>query len=794
MSKLLISFRYLRKKPLLILLNVFSMALGLTAAGIIISYVYQEFHYDSENINSPRIYRAIQKDGKTQDAATYGPLSESLKSDYPEVEDASRVGFFYGYLACTAGEKKINERSAIFVDPEFFEVFSFPLIAGNSEDCLLSPNSIVISEEAANKYFDGDNPIGKTMQIGEKTEFVVSGVFKDFNAHSNFSGDLVIPLKQISKLTQIWIEPSWKYESDIHTFILLKRGVEIADFSDKARKFITKFIAESKTELFFQPLTDIHVNKQLPWDSKSRVNVRYLYVLLTVALFTLGISTANFLFLYIGIAEQRSMGTGMKKAWGASKTTLFLEHLREVMVLMMLSIIAAILIYGAYQTWLTRIFAFLPEIELLSFKLILILTSIAILVSLLSGIYPSIILSNMNPISLFNYKRVVMKGRFLLINLLVVFQFTICIALIIITLMMQKQTRYMLSLNPGYARDELVTIPLNMHVGEGIYNENFELFALELKKYPGIRNVSIAFSSPSSVISTGDTHVKWDGNFENREVMMSWESVSYDYFETMGVKIKQGRGFNRSYPDDQLSYDERRCSYIINESALNQMNLADPIGTQFEVWGFRGPIVGVVEDYNFRSLHSETGPIFYQMNPFYWNEIIVRINPSDLSVMSDIEKVWNKFASDFPFEINYVNNQIRSLYQNDQNLTNILNAFSLLSILIACMGLFTLTVMSISKRRKETSIRKVNGAKTHQILTMLNLDFIRWVVIAYMAAIPIAWYTIHKWLENFSYKTSLSLWIFVLAGLLAIGIAFLTVSLQSWQIASMNPVEALREE
>ena len=776
------------------MLNVCSMALGLSAAGIMISYVYQEFHYDGELSNASRIYRVIQKEEEAFNTGTYGPLAQSLKSEYPEIDEALRVSFFYGYLACTAGNKKINEKSAIFADPGFFEVFSFPLVKGNRKECLLSPNSIVISEKAADKYFNGDNPIGKIIRIGTQSEFTVTGVFQDFKVNSNFSGDLVLPLQQISKLTQIWVEPSWRYASDVHTFILMKNNVDMPAFAVKAKKFIAGFIPESKIELLFQPLSDIHINRQLAWESKSQANRAYLYVLLTVALLALGISSANFLFLYIGIAEQRSLGTGMKKVWGASKTTLFLEHFREVMLLMMLSIMAAILIFAAYQALLSRSIAFLPGISLFSYRLILLLAAVAVTVSLLSGIYPSIILSNMDPVRLFNKKRFVMKGRLLLINLLVVFQFAICISLMITTLMMRKQTRYLLDRDPGYARDELVTIPLNMHIGEGIYNENFDLFAGELKKYPGIRNVSMAFSSPSSVKTTGDNQVDWDGNHEHREVMMSWESVSYDYFETIGVRMKQGRGFSRSFPGDLLNWDTRQCSFVVNESALKQMGVADPIGNQFQVWGFRGPVVGVVEDYNFRSLHSGIGPIFYQMNPFYWNEIVVRINPGVKSVPKDIKTAWKKFAPDFPLEINYVNNQIHSLYRDDLNLARILNLFTFLSILIACMGLLTLTVLSINKRTRETSIRKVMGAKTLQILAMLNLEFIKWVGIAYLAALPAAWYAVHRWLGNFPYKTGMSLWIFVVPGLFAIGIAALTVSWKSWKTASKNPADSLREE
>lgn len=770
------------------------MALGLVSAGIIVSYIYQEYNYDYENENSPRIFRAIQKDGENLNTVTFGPLAQSLKSNYAEIEEAIRVSFFYGYLSCAAGENSANERFAIFADPQFFDFFSFPLTKGQSDKCLVSPNSVVISERAAKKYFGKDDPIGRVLHIGADMDFTVTGVFHDFRANSNFTGDLILPLDQISKLTQVWIEPSWDYESDIHTFILLAGNTGIEEFSAKAQNFIAAYVSESKIELLFQPLSNIHVNRQLPWEPKARVNVSYMMILLIVALLTLSISTANFLFLYIGTTALRTRGTGIKKVYGASRNVLFLEHFREVMLLMLLSTVAAIVLFALYQNLIAPHFSFLPEIFLLNFKLVLLLLSIIILASILSGIYPALILSSQKPVKLLSNKAATRKGEIMMVNLLVTAQFTLCIALIASTFIMHRQTRHMVSQDTGFAKNELITIPLNMPFDEGIYGHQFELFAQELKKYPGILDATLSSSSPSSVFSSEDNQVNWDGKPEEKDVLMSWESISYDYFRTIGVKIKQGRSFSPDFPNDQVNWESRQCAYIVNESAVREMGFADPLGEEIEVWGFHGPIVGVVEDYNFRSLHSGIGPIYYQMNPIFWSEIIIRIDPAVPSSLSAIDTVWNKFVADYPLEINFVNDQIQELYQDDQNLALALNIFSLLAIVTASMGLFTLTVLSMNRRIKEIGLRKVNGASTTEILAMLNKDFIKWVAIAFVLAVPIAWYTMQKWLENFAYKTNLSWWIFALTGLLTLGIALLTVSWLSWQAATKNPVEALRHE
>jgi len=793
MRQLVIILRLLKKNSGLNIINVICMAVGLLSAGIIISYVHQEFNYDNDNLNSRYIYHIIENEGDEYHSYTYGPLAQAFVSDFPEIKNAVRVSFYYGHLPCSSGKIKLNESNVIFADSGFFDLFSFPLIKGDPRECLKSPNSIVISENAAEKFFGNEDPIGKNFQIGKDKEFSITGVFKDFKVNSNFKGELILPLSKISELTQVGIESSWEHNSDIHTFILLDKNSTINDLSEKSKNYLLKFIPDSKIQLSFQPLSEIHINRQIPWDSKSQVNIKYLHTLLLVAILTLSISIVNFLFLFIGSAEKRIIGSGIKKIFGASKPILFLEYLKEVVVLMLISVAFSIVLYFFYHVWVIPYFTFLPEIILFDYKLIILLAGISVLVALLAGIYPSIILSAYNPVGLIKFKGTVKHYKFKLANLLVTVQFTLCIILIVSSIMMNKQTRFMESQNTGYAKDELTTIPLNMHVGEGINNNRFELFSEELKKYPGIKNVSLSFSSPASII-TDKADVSWEGKPEGKNVMMNWESISYDYFKTIGITLIQGRSFSPDFPNDIVNWDTRNCSFILNESAVKNMEIADPIGKEFKVWAFHGPIVGVVADYNFKSLHSEIGPVFYMMNPIFFNVIVIRMTRSNHQSIKNIEKVWNIFVPDYPLEIDYVNVQVHSLYKSDQILANILNVFSILTILIACMGLFTLTILSVNHRMKEIGIRKVIGAKIVEVMLMLIKDSIKWVVIAFIIGTPLAWYIINKWLENFAYKTTIDWWIFSLAGLIAIFIALITVSFHSWKAARRNPVEVLRYE
>jgi len=793
MKHLKYAFRSLKKDLKLTLINVLCMSVGLVSAGIIFAYVNQEFNYDSGKINSERIYKVIQKEGETLKSYTYAPLAEALKLDLPEIENAIRVSFFNGYLACHTGENKFNETSTIFADPDFFSLLNIHLVRGNNETCLHSLNSAVISEKAVQKYFGKVDPIGKQIRIGENQVFSITGVFQNFKSNSNFQGDLVLPIQMISKLTQMWLPPDWRYETDIHTFILASNEVNAANLSLKTKDFISKYKADDKEKLSFHPLKNIHIEKEILWESTAQTNVTYLYILSIVAVIILCVSCANFLFLYIGSTSQQSTNTGIKKVFGASKSALFLEHFRGVTILMFFSILIATVLFIVYQSDLIYIFPSLPKIETFDYRLLLLLTAVVIAVTLLSGIYPAIVLSSQSPISILSSEKKIARGKVKLVNLLVIGQFTLSVVLIASTLLMHKQIDYLENQDTGYAKDELITIPLNMKAGHGICNDKFDIFTQELKKFSGVKNASLAYSSPSS-IDIGDNKPNWEGKADDKELEMNWAPVFYNYFETLGLRIVQGRSFSREYQSDAVNMDKKTSAFILNERAVKEMGIHDPIGKGFEVWGFKGQIIGVVEDYNFRSLHSEITPLFFQVHPFFLNEIIVRIDPESPTVFSDIETVWNKFVVDYPLEFNFVTNHVLKLYQPEKNLADTLNIFSMIAIVIACMGLFTLTILTMNQRTKEIGIRKVNGATVSEILIMLNMDFIKWVAIAFIIATPIAYFAMSKWLENFAYKTELNWWIFALSGVLVLAIALLTVSWQSWRAATRNPVEALRYE
>ncbi len=795
MKSIKIILRGFKKDSRLNLLNISSMAIGIAAAIIVLGYVYQEFNYDSGYKNSNQVFHVLAQNDKNElsGAVTYGPLAQSLKSDFPEIKDATRVSFYWGYLALTAGDKKFNENRTIFADPNFFSLFSFPFINGDASKCLGSPNSIVLSESAAKKYFGETDAVGKQIKIGGDKLFTVQGVFKNFASNSNFRSDIILPLKSISKLTQVWIEPSWNYPTDIHTFILTEKQTDERTISTKITNYLSGHVEENPEKLVLQSLKNIHTEMHTGWESVPQVNKSYLYLLAVVALVILTMSAVNFLLLYIGMASKRAINTGVKKVCGASRSSLFRDHLCEVLSFVTISTVISLLLVFFYNSVLAAKFSFLPAIKDFDHTLLLILSGVVVGFAVFTSIFPAIFVSRQKSSEIYKADKQLLQKQPRIINILITGQFSVTVALIAVTTLFYKQIDFLERHNPGFVREELVTIPLNMHIGNGIYNENMDVFCEEVKKLAGVKNITFAFSSPSDVQTDAD-NFRVDGMPEGETVNMQWNSVFFDYFKTLGVKLVEGRSFSRDFAGDMVDYDNGgKCVYVINQKAANEMGISDPIGKTLHAY-HEGTIIGIVEDFNFKSLHSEITPMCFSIDPIYYNEIIVRMNPGVPAVLDQIKSVWNKFVPEYPVEFKFVDDQLKQMYESESKLTASLNVFAGIAILIACMGLLALTILSMQNRTKEIGIRKVNGAKVSEILTMLNKDFVKWVAIAFVIATPVAYYAMNKWLENFAYRTNLSWWIFVSAGLLALGIALLTVSWQSWRAATRNPVEALRYE
>jgi len=784
--------RFISRNKSTFLLNLLGITLGLTSTLIIVGVVNSEFNYDSFSENSKQIYRIVHKTESGWDYSTPKPLAHALITDLPEIENAVRFYSWYGYLSFSSNEKKITEKNAIFTDFEFFSMFQIPFVYGDNKSSPPDENSVFISKKAANKYFGNANPVGKQLKVGRDNFFIIKGVYMDFSKNSNFKGDIVFDISIIHHLSQVYFPDEWDHNSELSTFVLINEKSDSKTIGQKISRLHKKNTSEGVSSYSLQKLSDIHINKDINWSSNPQVNVNYLYLLLSIGAMILIMSTANFIILYITISKKRETIVSIKMIFGATKKLILVDYLKEVYLMLSGSLLLSFLIiiiynhtiaesYDAFQKVLFegKIIDFIPFILVVVFLLLAALILVFILVSK----------KRFNIINLNRNKNI---GSSKYIRYLVVSQFALCIFLIISTNVIYKQLSFLTSFDPGYAKEELITIPLNMHVGHGIYNEKVGVFCEEMKNHTGVKNITLGFSSPSQVITSNDVAI-WEGKIGDSEVKFCWNSVFFDYFETLRVPIIEGRGFSKDFPND-FNYDTRESNYILNQTAVEKMGIENPIGKEFSMYGFEGKIIGVVKDFNYRTLHEEILPMVFNMNPFYYNDIIIRIDPLDKTVLNHITNIWGKFVPEYALEISYVSNQINDLYKHERDLAKILQGFTLIAITIAFLGLISFTIYSTQKRFKEIGIRKINGASVFEILTMLNKDYIKWVVLGFILICPLAWYAMAIWLDNFAFNTELNWMIFASAGALTIVLAIITVSIQSLRIAYKNPIESLRHE
>lgn len=790
MQSFIYIYRFFFRNKYTFLLNFLGITVGLTATMIIIGIVYQEYNFDQLIPNSKNIYRLIHKTESGWDYSTAKPLAPALVSIIPEIEAACRFYPWYGYLSCNVDKKKFTEKNVLFTDSTFISMLKLPMLHGDIGSSRLSENSALLSKSGAFKYFGEENPIGKHLKIGKDRLFSIVGVYEDFATNSNFKGNIILDISIIHKLTQVYFPDDWNHNSEFSTFVEIHEDADMENLGSKIQDIHQQHATEKIGEFAFQSIYNIHTNKDIAWESVSQTNVNYLYLLMSVAAIIFFMSIANFNILYITTSLRRETGALVKISFGATRWNLFAEYLREILGVQFVALISSVILVLFYNEALTGSFHYLPKLIFANGHFVLFGFLTFCLVT--GSMIPVFWLISKNRFRSISQKHSSSLQQARFTNYLVTTQLALCALLIASVLVIHKQSLFLSSYDVGYERDELITIPLNMHVGEGIYNEKLDVFCDEMKSYTGVQDITLGFSSPA-LVQTSKDEADWEGEPTSSKVRFCWNSVYYDYFETLRIEIVEGRSFNRDFSND-FDYDCSFANYILNQKAVDEMGIQNPIGKSFSQYGFKGQIVGVVEDFHFSSLHHEIYPMAFSMNPFYYNEIIIRINSSDKLVIDHIRKTWNKFLPDKALEINYVSNQLEFNYLAEQKLASLLSIITVIAVFIGIFGLITLTISSTQNRVKEIGIRKINGASTLQIIYMFNLDFIKWIVIGYFIIMPTAWFLMNKWLDNFAYRTNLGIVFFVLPGILLFILIITTVSLQSYKAATRNPVEVLRHD
>jgi putative ABC transport system permease protein len=784
------TLRNFRNQKLFTFVNLTGLTIGIVAASLILIYISYELSFDRFHKNSERIFRVYSTftmGGKDQAwVQTPNPLGPFLQNKFPEIEKTIRITRLYKVLV-SSGDKNFYEDRIILADSTIFDVFTFPLIVGNPAEVLVQPKGVVISESTAGKYFGKTDPVGKTIRLNRSIDLTVTGIMKNIPGNTHLQFDMMIPMSAaktffgsdflfnpMNTVTNLYLltNQSTSFES-------LERSVSQctkeydggADFGDNKQYHV-------------EPLSSIHLHSAKGGEFSPNSDIKSIYILSTIALLILIIACINYINLSFSINNRRKTELGIRKIMGAGRTHLIFLYLSDASVLVGISVITSALIISDQLPWFSR----LAGSDLSNYysinSLIPGLSILFLFVTAITGLASGWISLRVNPMDTFKKPFAETKKHIGTQGILVLFQFGISIILITSSLFVSRQIRYIQNRNLGFSKDQLMIIPID----DSNVRSKILPFKQELSRNPNILSASVTSDLPGEMKWVAS--IGYSGSNKQNPETMTYLEIDKDFINTYGVQLKEGY-----MPGDTASH-YTGTHFLLNESAVKKLGWVKPVGNQFSVYMQKeGFVTGVIRDFHFKSLKEEIEPLFLYVNESNPRFIALKLNGTSITGSVEyVQKLWNKMAPDSPLKYFFYDIYYDQLYKKEALFGKIIFIFSAIAILIASMGLFGLAAFFSEKRTKEVGIRKVNGATIAEVMIMLNTKFIKWVLIAFIIAAPVAWYTMHKWLQSFAYKTELNWWIFALGGIIALGIALLTVSWQSWRAATRNPVDALRYE
>ena len=786
-----IAFRNLWRHRVFSLINILGLTVGMTACFLIFMYVRFELSYDTFHTKSDRIYRVVADiKTPTETMNTSGPSWAVAPhiTELPEVEAAVRV--LSDNILFRKDDIKFNESNALWADSAFFTLFDFKLLKGDPRKALSEPFSIVLSETSAKKYFGNADPMGQTILItGEEGRpGKVTGVMQDIPENSQIRGDVIVSMTTITKKFAEGIDNQWGNYGPF-AYVLLKPNVSAATFQGKLPAFLEKWNGKEMKEhemfptLFLEPMKDVYLHSDR--DGQARGNANNVYIFSIIAVFIIVIACINFVNLTTARSSERAKEVGIRKVSGAQRSQLAGQFIGESLLISSIAFILTLALAALLRSSFNQLAGKIISPGIFSnVNYLLLLLGTALGIGLLAGLYPALLLSSFKPV-------VVLKGRFatgtkgnLLRKGLVITQFTISTALIIATIVVYTQMQYMRNRDLGFKKDHVLVIDTNNDKGRNALKQAVS----------GMRNVK-AVSLSGSVPGSGNPGAYSEienikGNLQVANLDLYF--VDFDYIPLYDIKLAAGRAFNGSYKTDTTQ------AMILNEAAVKMFGYSsaeDAIGKRFKQWGREGKIIGVIKDFHFRSLQQPIKPLSMRIEPDRMQYLSVNLSAADLPVtLAAIEKEYKTLIPNRPYSFYFMDEFFNRQYESEEQFGKLFLNFSVLAIFISCMGLLGLALYSTVQRTKEIGIRKVLGASVSNVSVLLSKEFIKLVLIAMVIASPVAYYFMHKWLEDFAYRVPISWWIFVVAGLAALLIALITVSFQAIRAAVANPVKSLRTE
>ena len=785
---LVITFRSFFKYKSTFLINLIGLSAGLASALFIYLWVLDELSTDKFHTNDQQLFQVMLNHEESGKLNTGGDsqalLAEALQNEVPEITTAiqSTPTHWFGQMPLSTDEHTIKANGK-FSDYRYFQMFSFPFLIGDAETALQDKGSIVISKSLADRLFGSpEKAMGQLLdwQVLRFTgEFEVTGVFEDIPANSTDDFEFVLSFEKFREM--IGSESIHWGNYNAQTYVMVAEGTNTENLNAKIKDFVKAKVDWSNVQLFLRPFSDQYLYSKYENGVQSGGRIEYVRLFSIVSIFILLIACINFINLSTAKASRRAKEIGVKKAVGAHRKTLAWQYLQEALMMTFISIILSIGI----------VTLFLPQFNLMTGKeiglsfdsnLILILLGVGIATGLAAGSYPAIFLSGLKPVAILKGKLNISFGETWLRKGLVVFQFVLSVILIASVMVVTKQIQFIQNKNLGYNKDNLV-----LFANEGKIATNLDAFLEQMRNTPGVVE---AGGTSHTILNGGNftTGLHWEG--ENPEIQTRFANmtVTHNFIETMGVEILQGRAFSKEFPTDQEGL-------ILNETAIEVMEMDDPIGKKVNLWGDDMTIIGVVKDFNFTSLHEKVSPLFFKLGDNFYTNILVRISAGQESTaITRISEAYKEYNPTIEFNYSFLDQEYAEQYLAEQRISKLTKYFGGLAILISCLGLFGLTAFTTEKRLKEISIRKVLGSGSWGIVSLLTKQFSQLVIAAIVIAIPISYWAANEWLQDYAYKIELSWWFFGLAGILTLFIAWLTVASQTFKTARLNPATNLRNE
>jgi putative ABC transport system permease protein len=802
----LVAVRYLLRQKLFTTINIIGLSTGIAAFYIIFLYVADEFSYDRFHDNSHRKYRIALERIYPEKTKYYAivphSLPEVMVEEIPEVEE--KVRFFAGdnQFTLKIDDKEFTETRAFFADSNFFDFFKIPLLYGNPQTLLSDPNAIVLTHSKAKKYFGEENPVGKTLNT-EFGEAIITGVCNDLPGKSHMQFNFIGNIKRFP----IMNAPLFA-SFDVYAYVLLSENANPDKIEAKTNELIDIHAAKQIEErtgvgyedykaagngykFFLQPITDIHLHSQLELEILSNGNIRYIRLFMLIAGFVLVIACINFMNLSTARSSERAREVGIRKLVGADRPSLIVQHLVESLFVSFISLIIALIIAELTLPVFNHLAGKDLSTNFGNIPNILTVSLIALAAGLLAGLYPAFVISGFQPVAIIKGKFRTSKAGAVLRKGLVIFQFGISILLIILSMFMYLQVRFMLNKDLGFNKEEVVTVPR-----ANTFDTNLEAFRQEILNLPGVTSVGL-----SNVVLPSGFYFGWQCAVEQRGsdvITTNAMVVDDDFLETMQIEMLLGRDFSKDFNDS--------LSIIINHAAVKEFGLIDPVGKKLISRGNQDTIVrayniiGVTEDFHYLSLHMPvTSFVFFHTSSEFGGPAVfnIRLNSGDRNrSLEQIEELWKTMNPEAAFEYEYLDDQVGRQYLNEKKLEGIFWIFTLLAIVIAAVGLFGLSAYTAQQRTKEFGIRKVFGAGFENIILLLSMEFARLIIIAFFLAIPIGYFAAKSWLNNFEFRIGLleNSYVFLLAGLCGLLIAYTTILFQAVKAAMNLPAESLKYE